>query len=225
MKLYQATTVAVLLVSPVEGFVPFGRAPGRGRSFSPLSQELTMVDPASILAGVGELDVALEVGVALVGAAAGAATQMPRVQALKSKLVAAQEQLKATEAAMEEKIHVLEEKLFAMDEEFEEQTAKFQRQYDQTQKLRLEEIKDKLKTEMQYKLEIQLAQQKSQRLMEAVDLEHGRTSKQEELSEMRLRSNRLEEMNAQLEATLKETDEELQHLREAAQKKGKFMFW
>lgn len=187
---------------------------------------MTMVDPASILAGVGEMDVALEVGVALAGVAAGAASQIPRVQAVQKQLAAAQEQLNATETAMNEQIHVLEEKLFAMDQEFEGQTARFQRQYDQTQKKRLEEIRDKLKTEMQYKLEIQLAQEKSKRLMEAVTEEHSRTSKQEELSQLKLRSSHLEELNAELEATLKKTDEELQHLREqAAHKKGRFFFW
>jgi hypothetical protein len=183
------------------------------------------VDPASIAALVGDADVALEVGVALVGAAAGAASQLPRVQALQEELAAVKLQLKETETELEDKIHVLEDKLFAMDEEFEVQTAKFQRQYDQTQKKRLEEIKDKLKKEMEYKLEIQIAQEKSNLLMDSVTVEHGRTGKQEELSQLKLRSSQLEDLNAQLEATLKETDQELQMMREQSSKKNKFLFW
>jgi len=182
------------------------------------------MDPASVV--VGDVDVALEVGVvALMGAAAGAASQLPRVYALQGELARVRRQLNETETGLVEKIHVLENKLFEMDAEFEEQTAKFQRQYDQTQKQRLADIKDKLKTEMQYKLEIQLAQQKSEQLMESVTLEHGRTGKQEELSQLKLRSIRLEDLNAELEATLKRTDEELQHLREMAAKKKNFLFW
>lgn len=185
-----------------------------------------VVDPASFLAGVGELDVALDVGVALMGAAVGAASQIPRVQALQKQLVSAQEQLNATEVVLNERVMVLEEKLFAMDKEFEEQTVRFQKQYDQSQKKRLEAIKEKLKTEMQYKLEIQLAQEKSQRLMADLTDEHSRTSRQEELSQLSLRSFQLEQLNAELESTLKKTDEELHHLREAvAQKKGRFLFW
>ena len=210
---------------PVYGWAPVASSRGSIKRERQAPPPTFMMDPASVVAVVGDVDVALEVGVALMGAAAGAASQLPRVYALQGELALVRRQLNETEAGLVEKIHVLENKLFEMDAEFEEQTAKFQRQYDQTQKQRLADIKDKLKTEMQYKLEIQLARQKSEKLMESVTLEHGRTGKQEELSQLKLRSIRLEDLNAELEATLKQTDKELQHLREVAAKKKSFLFW
>ena len=189
---------------------------------------MMMLDPGS-LAVLGSTDgIVLEMGVALVGAAVGAASQLPRVQNLQTQLTQVQNQLAARETELNQQIHVLEEKLFAMDQEFEQQTTRFQKDYDQTQKKRLQEIKEKLQTELQFKLEIQLAQQKSRGLMAALTDEHGRTAKQEQLCQLTLRSSQLEKLNAELQATLQKTEEELQHLREtaaAARKKGRFPFW
>jgi hypothetical protein len=143
-----------------------------------------VVDPIMLGANtVLNMDIALEVGVAVVSAAAGALSQVPRIQQLERELTSVKKSLTSSESELVEKVRVLEDKLFVMDQEFEEQTVRFQRQYDQTQKEKMETMKEKLKSEMAFKLEIQLAQERSSKLMEKAEKESGRTARQEELSQ------------------------------------------
>lgn len=186
---------------------------------------LYMVDPLAFAAAL-DTDLGLEFGVAVVSAAAGVISQLPRIQSLERELQATKSALSASEADLVEKVQELEEKLFVMDQEFEEQTVRFQRQYDRTQKDQMEVLKEKLKTEMSFKLEIQLAQERSAKLMEQVANENGRTAKQEELLQMKLKQAQLADMNRKLEQALESTDAELQRMRsEAAGGKKKFVFW
>lgn len=186
---------------------------------------LSMVDPITFAANVVmDMDITMEIGVAMVSAAAGAFSQVPRIQALERELQTTKDALTVSEADLVEKIHVLEEKLFVMDQEFEEQTVRFQRQYDRTQREQIEGFKQKLKTEMQFKLEIQLAQERSAKLMEQAVSEHGRTTKQEELSQLKLKQARLADLNMQLEQTLETTEQELNKMRTQASTK-RFRLW
>lgn len=183
-----------------------------------------VVDPVLFGAGLN-LDVAVEVGIAVASAAAGAMTQIPRVQQLERELVTAKSALTSTELDLVEKIRVLEDKLFIMDQEFEDQTVKFQRQYDKTQKDQMEAFKDKVKSEMAFKLDIQLAQDRSAKLLQQADNENSRTSRQEELSQLKLQQIRLGDLNAKLEDAIRNSDEELTRLREKVSGKKRFLFW
>jgi hypothetical protein len=120
---------------------------------------------------------------------------------------------------------VLEDKLFTMDQEFEEQTVKFQRQYDKTQMVQMEAFKEKIKSEMAFKLDIQIAQDRSTKLLQQAENESNRTTKQEELSQLRLQQIRLIDLNEKLENTIRSSDEELIRLREKVSNKKAFLFW
>ena len=184
-----------------------------------------VVDPIMLGAGLN-LDVAVEVGIALASAAAGAMTQIPRVQQLERELEAAKFALTASELDLVEKIRVLEDKLFVMDQEFEEQTVKFQRQYDKKQKDQIEAFKEKIKTDMAFKLDIQIEQDRSAKLLKQADNENGRTLRQGELSQLKLQQMQLNDMNAKLEEAIAHSDEEIERLRaQAVSRKKSFLFW
>jgi len=166
------------------------------------------------------------VGGFALSAVAGALTQLPRIQKLEADLCIARDEVAATEQELIGKIDVLEDKLFAMDDEFEQQTAKFQRQYDQTQRQKMEAFKEKLKTEMKYKLEILAQRQQSDKLInEILPVENSRTSRQQELSELRLQQDELQSLNAKLEQAVANAEIELQRFRQAASAKKKFFFF
>lgn len=61
----------------------------------------------------------MDMGIAAVSAAAGAASQLPRIQELQRELEISRAALTESENEMVSKIHDLEEKLFQMDQEFE----------------------------------------------------------------------------------------------------------
>lgn len=166
----------------------------------------------------------IEVGAALVGAAAGALSQLPRVQALEHALADARAEVNATRAELAAKLVELDDKLFAMDQEYEEQTARFKRQYDATQKQEIAKLKEKLQTEMAYKLEIQLAERESERLGQQVEEEHNRVNRHEELTTLRLKQDRLATMNVELEEALKKSDSELKKIRGAMKRKRFLIF-
>jgi hypothetical protein len=183
-----------------------------------------VVDPIMFGAGLN-LDVAVEVGIVVASAAAGAMTQIPRVQQLERELETAKSALTTSELELVEKIRVLEDKLFVMDQEFEEQTVKFQRQYDKTQREQMEAFKEKLKADMAFKLEIQIAQDRSAKLLKQADIESSRTLRQEELSQLKLQQIRLKDLNAKLEEAIANSDEEIARLRAQVSRKKSFLFW
>lgn len=186
---------------------------------------LQMVDPFLFAVNALDMDITMEVGVALVGAAAGAMSQVPRMQALERELQTTKDALTLSEADLVAKIELLEEKLFAMDQEFEEQTARFQREYHRKQQQKAQALEAKLRSEMQFKLEILRANEKSANLMSQAVTEHGRIAKQEELSQLKLRQSQLSELNKELEQTLRSMEEELNRIRAEASTKNKFFFW
>ena len=184
---------------------------------APLSM---VVDPIMFGAGLN-----LDVAIAVASAAAGAMTQIPRVQQLERELATAKSALTTSELELVEKIRVLEDKLFVMDQEFEEQTVKFQRQYDKTQKEQMEAFKEKVKTDMAFKLDIQIAQDRSAKLLKQADNESNRTLRQEELSQLKLQQLRLNDLNAKLEEAITNSDEEITRLRTQVSRKKSFFFW
>ena len=164
--------------------------------------------------------VSLDIGIAVVSAAVGAASQLPRIQQLERELETARSALTKSEQAMVTKITDLEEKLFQMDKEYEAQTAKFKRQYDQKLKQDLERITDKIKTDYQFKLDIKVEEEKSKLLSEKLpDISTVTSGKEGELAELRLKQERINQANLQLEQALEQSALELERLQKAASQK------
>lgn len=168
----------------------------------------------------------MDVGIAVVSAAAGAVSQLPRIQQLERELKTVRAALTDSENEMVAKIKELEDKLFLMDKEFEGQTEKFRKQYDFKMRDELERITAKMKTDFQYKLEIKMDEERSKLLSEKLDLVKGLTGgKQEELMSLRVQRDRVSKANLDLEKALSNAKNELDRLQQAAsQKKGWWPF-
>lgn len=168
----------------------------------------------------------VDAGIAVVSAAAGAASQFPRIQELERQLKTARESLTASELELVAKITELEDKLFQMDQEYEQATTKFKKQYDLRMKDDLEKITEKMKVDFQYKLEIRLEEQKSKMLQDKLGLVNGLTGgRQEELVDLRIRNSRVQKANEELEQALEASRVELEKLQGgASQKKGWWPF-
>lgn len=171
-------------------------------------------------------NLALDVGIAVASAAAGAASQLPRVQQLERELSITKEALTQSEQEMVRKITELEEKLFEMDKEFEEQTDRFKKKYDNRMRGELERIKEKIITDYKYKLEIKLEEQKSKLLEERLDFVNTVTSgKAEQLVNLQIEKVNMNRANEELEKALAMSQAELDRLRqEATKKKGWWPF-
>lgn len=162
----------------------------------------------------------VDAGIAVVSAAAGAATQLPRIQQLERELKSAKESLTQSEQELVSKIAQLEDKLFQMDQEYEQATTRFKKQYDTRMKEDLEKVADKMKVDFQYKLEIRLEEQKSKMLEEQLDLVNGLTGgRQEELVDLRLRNSRVQQANQELEKALEASKRELERIQAGVQQK------
>jgi hypothetical protein len=202
-------------------------------SGSTTTTTLSMIDPVTTWYALGGMDAVMTtlvgsgpgIGAAVLGAAAGALSQMPKIQQLNEQVAGLQLELELSQTNLTAKIQLLEDKLFEMDREFEDQTTRFKKQYDTTQRDRLEQIKEKLKMEYQFKLDIQREENKSEQLMKEVDKEHNRTSQQQELSTLALQKQRLEEANVKLEQALLQSEQEREHMLELAAEKGRKRFF
>jgi hypothetical protein len=161
------------------------------------------------------------IGIALVSAAAGAASQSPKIQQLERELETAKEALASSELEIVETISQLEDKLFRMDEEFEGQTARFQKQYDQQKQEELKRITAKLKVDMQYRLEIKVEEEKSRLLSKELSRMDG-SEKQAELATLRLQQSQVLNSKLKVEKALMESEAELLRMQQAAQKTKKF---
>jgi hypothetical protein len=202
-------------------------------SSSSTTTALSMIDPVTAWSALGGMDAVMAslvgsgpgIGAAVLGAAAGALSQVPKIQQLNEQVAGLQFELELSQTNLTAKILLLEDKLFEMDREFEDQTTRFKKQYDTTQRDRLEQIKEKLKMEFQFKLDIQREESKSKELMKQVDKEHNRTAQQQELSTLTLQKQRLEEANVKLEQALLQSGKELEHMLESAAEKARKRFF
>lgn len=162
------------------------------------------------------------IGIAVVSAAAGAATQLPRIQELEGELVKARAALEKSKGDMVAKIHELEDKLFQMDKSYEEQSAKFMKEYEQRKNEEVQKITEKIKTDFSYKLEIEVEKEKSRLLSQKlsdVTVSGDQTTK---LAEMRIKMDMLESAKEKLEIALQKSETELKRLDKAAKAKGGF---
>lgn len=162
------------------------------------------------------------IGIAVVSAAAGAATQMPRIQELEGELASARAALEKSNGDMVSKISELEDKLFQMDKAYEEQSAKFIKEYEQRKNEEVQKITEKIKTDYGYKLEIEVEREKSKLLSEKlseVTLTGDQTTK---LAEMKMKMNLLQNAKEQLETALEKSQAELKRIQDAGKNKGGF---
>ena len=78
---------------------------------------------------------------------------------------------------------------------------------------------------MAFKLDIQIAQDRSTKLLNQADNENSRTLRQEELSQLKLQQIRLNDLNSKLEEAIQNSDEEIARLRSQVSRKKSFLFW
>jgi hypothetical protein len=228
---------AVSMCTSRSSAVVFDVQHGRRHSHVPRSTTttttLSMIDPITTWNTLSGMDAVVatlvsngpEIGAAVVGAAAGALSQMPKIQQLNEQVIALQLELDISQTNLTAKIQLLEDKLFEMDREFEDQSARFKRQYDLTQRDKLHQMQEKLQMEYKFKLDIQREELKSQELMKQVDKEHNRTAQQQELSILTLQKQKLEEANVKLEQALQQSDAELKHMLASAAEKARKRFF
>jgi hypothetical protein len=169
---------------------------------------------------------AMDMGIAVASAAAGAVSQFPRIQQLERELTVAKDALTDSEQQLVQKITELEERLFQMDQEFEEQTDRFKKKYDTRMRGELEKVKDKIITDYKYKLEIKLEEQKANMLGEKLEFVNTLTSgKTEQLVNLRIEKENINRANEKLEEALALSQSELDRMRsEASLKKGWWPF-
>jgi hypothetical protein len=161
-----------------------------------------------------------DAGIAALSAAAGALSQMPKIQQLERELDITRAALTDSEQQLVDQIHELEEKLFTMDKEFEGQTEKFKKQYDLKMREDLERITEKMKVDFRYKLDIRVEEQKSKMLQEKLaDSSSFTGNRQAELVDLRLQQGRIKIANEKMEKALETSTAELKRLREAASEK------
>ena len=216
-------------LSRVDSFgICYGKSAGR-RSFA-----TPVVDPGSVAAATSGVSVeslavtlgitveeVVNIGVAVASAAAGAASQLPRIQELETQLAASRAELNTTVIATNAKIEELEDKLFLFDQEFEEQTEKFKKKYDAKVQIDLKNKVEKIKQDYKFKLDIEVEKEKSKVLSEQLDVVNTITGKrQEELATLRLKKQSMDLTNRELEKALEESEAELTRLREQASKRG-----
>lgn len=172
--------------------------------------------------GLEGLDLALALTSA---AAAGAASQFPRISALEadrnrlnSELNEAKENLNAAREELRAKVERFEDSLFQMDQEFEEQTVEIKNEYDRTMKLELEELTFKIKE--QYKIKaLELEEQYERDMSMNLAMQDAKSKQgflQEKLSFIsrnedvtRKRLSNILENQAKIAAANKELDETL----------------
>jgi len=192
-----------------------------GRSFSPAALPSPSSKSYPICRNVVG-PAAIDVGIAVVSAAAGVVSQLPTVSRLQKELEITRAALTDSEQEMVSRISEVEDRLHAMDAEFEAQTTKFQKQYDTRMREDLEKMTEKMKVDFQYNLEIRLEEQKSKMLCKQLDVVRTVTGSKnrEELADLRLQRDRINKANAELEKALEASKYELEKLRHAAAKKG-----
>ena len=164
------------------------------------------------------------IGIAVISAAAGAATQQPKIQQLEGELTKAKLSLEASKEKMVKKIEELENKLFEMDREYEGQTAKFQKEYDEKKKVEIERVTDKIKTDYKFKLEVEVEKEKGRLLSQKLEEESERVEQLNKLAEMRMQKEELELVKSKLQLALSNSEDELERLQGSMAKKN-VGFW
>ena len=119
------------------------------------------------------------------------------------------------------KITELEEKLYRMDQEFEAQTDKVKKRYDESMKLELKKVAEKVMEDYRYTLDIRLAEQRQSLLSEKLTFVNNLNGDKElELVNLRLRQGQINNANKKLEDALTQSKLEIEKLSELTRKKS-----
>mmetsp|Transcript_32817 Transcript_32817/g.54195 ORF Transcript_32817/g.54195 Transcript_32817/m.54195 type:complete len:213 (-) Transcript_32817:187-825(-) len=163
--------------------------------------------------------------IALASAAAGAASQFPRIQQLERELGSARSALTKSEAELADKVMQLEDKLFRMDQEFESQSDKIRKNFDMTLRNELERVRKKVREEYQFTLAIKVQEERSRMLQEKVNFVGSvNGDKDQELVSLRLKQVQVATTNQKLEDALTGAQSELERLQTMASKKSWWPF-
>ena len=163
------------------------------------------------------------IGIALVSAAMGAVSQQPRMNALQEELTEVKGSLEQSQQQMVTKISQLEDRLFQMDNAYEEQSAKFMKEYEERKNREVQKITDKIRTDYQYKLDIEVEKEKSKVLTQTWTDVTLRGDQSAKLSEMKLKMEQLRNAKRKLEMALEKSETELERrLGGDGKKKGGF---
>lgn len=133
--------------------------------------------------------------------------------------------LNETRLDTELKMAQLEDKLFEMDQEYESQTARFKKRYDNQMRDELEKTKEKIRTDYNFSLAIQVDKLKSEKLMDDLGIVAKSTDKEAQLSQIRIEKAKLADLNRNLEDALEKSTLELEQMKLQASKKSFFGFF
>ena len=108
-----------------------------------------------------------------------------------------------------------------MDQEFEAQTDKVKKRYDESMKLELKKVAEKVKEDYRYTLDIRLAEQRQSLLSEKLTFVNNLNGDKElELVNLRLRQGQINNANKKLEDALTQSKLEIEKLSELTRKKS-----
>eukprot|EP00980_Cylindrotheca_fusiformis_P021893 scaffold8740_cov113-Cylindrotheca_fusiformis.AAC.1 len=149
------------------------------------------------------------VGIALISAAAGAASRQPEINHLEGELATARKAVETSNEELTKKIEELEDKLFEMDLAYERESAKFQKDYEKKKAIEVARIEEKLKADMKFKLDIELEKEKSRLLAKKLK-ESNKLEESGELARIKIQQKQLEAAKEKLELALKQSEEKLE---------------
>lgn len=159
--------------------------------------------------------------IAAFSAAAGAAARQPEINTLKTELTEAQKKVEESKAQVAKKIEELEEKLFEVDSSYEAESAKFQKEYEQRKQIEIASITEKIKTDMKFKLEIEIEKEKSRLLSEKLLKVKKESEESTEIAQLRMQQEKLQAAKDRLERALQLSEEKMKTIEAPKSKK----FW
>ena len=164
------------------------------------------------------------IGFAIISAAAGAASQVPKIQQLEGELTETRAALEQSKEDMKSRIAELEDKLFLMDKAYEDQSQKFIVEYEKRKDTEVAKVTEKMKADFKYKLDIEVEKQKAKLLMKKLSDASESSDQTIKLAEMKLKMSQLEKSKSKLEKALADSESELQLLNKAEGKKANSWF-
>jgi hypothetical protein len=114
------------------------------------------------------------------------------------------------EQEMVDKVSQLEDRLYQMDQEFEVQSGRLKKKWDETLRQELERVRQKVKEEYQFTLDIKVQEERSKMLGEKLNLLGSINGEKDvELVNLRLQQSQVKKANEKLEQALEDSKREL----------------
>jgi hypothetical protein len=114
------------------------------------------------------------------------------------------------EQDMVDKVAQLEDRLYQMDQEFEVQSGRLKKKWDQTLRQELERVRQKVKEEYQFTLDIKIQEERSKMLGEKLNLLGTINGEKDiELVNLRLQQSQMKKATEKLEQALEDSKREL----------------